>query len=236
MGYFVLAAGRHGARELSYSSDVSLMAVYDPESIRYTGSRSLRDCFVRVTRDLARILQARTRDGYVFRTDLRLRPDAAAAPPAVPEDFALRYYRNSGRTWERAVLVTARPVAGDQVAAANFLKRLGPFIWEEGLNFASVEDIRSMNRQIHDFHRRHGTLRGRGLDLELGRGGIREAEFFVLMHQLAYGGRSRRLRGSGVVPMLETLERERAICFPAKPGTFATHTSSSIGSNTACSW
>ncbi len=184
------------------------MAVYDPESIRYTGSRSLRDCFVRVTRDLARILQARTRDGYVFRTDLRLRPDAAAAPPAVSEDFALRYYRNSGRTWERAVLVTPRPVAGDQVAAADFLKRLGPFIWEEGLNFASVEDIRSMNRQIHDFHHRRGTLRGRGLDLELGRGGIREAEFFVLMHQLAYGGRSRRLRGSGVIPMLETLERE----------------------------
>ena len=209
-GYFVLAAGGHGARELSYSSDIALIALYDPSLVRYTGTRTLGDCFVRVTRDLARILQARTGDGYVFRTDLRLRPDAQSTPPAMTADFALDYYQRSGRTWERAALIKARPVAGDLAAAKAFLERLGPFIWDEGLDFASVEDIRSMNRQIHEFHRRRAPRAG-GRDLELSPGGIREIEFFVQMHQLAYGGRSRPLRGSNVLTMLDAIEREHYI-------------------------
>lgn len=209
-GYFLLAAGRHGARELGYAADLSLIAMYDPEAVRYTGTRSPEDCFVRVTRDLVRILQARTRDGYVFRTDLRLRPDAPASPLAVERGFALKYYRRSGRTWERGALINVRPVAGDFTAAHGFLSELRPFIWEEGLDFASVEDIRSMSRQIRRF-RRGGAPRGTGLDLELSPGGIREIEFFVLMHQLAYGGRSRSLRGSGVLPMLDTIRSEHLI-------------------------
>lgn len=209
-GYFLLAAGRHGARELGYAADLSLIALYDPEAVRYTGTRSPDDCFVRVTRDLVRILQARTRDGYVFRTDLRLRPDAPASPLAVEREFALEYYRRSGRTWERGALINARPVAGDVTAAHGFLSELRPFIWEEGLDFASVEDIRSMSRQIRRFRRR-GAPRATGLDLELSPGGIREIEFFVLMHQLAYGGRSRSLRGSGVLPMLDTIRSEHLI-------------------------
>ena len=209
-GYFLLAAGRHGARELGYAADLSLIALYDPEAVRYTGTRSPADCFVRVTRDLVRILQARTRDGYVFRTDLRLRPDAPASPLAVERGFALEYYRRSGRTWERGALINARPVAGDVTAAHGFLGELRPFIWEKGLDFASVEDIRSMSRQIRRFRRR-GAPRATGLDLELSPGGIREIEFFVLMHQLAYGGRSRSLRGSGVLPMLDTIRGEHLI-------------------------
>lgn len=209
-GYFLLAAGRHGARELGYAADLPLIALYDPEAVRYTGTRSPEDCFVRVTRDLVRILQARTRDGYVFRTDLRLRPDAPASPLAVERGFALEYYRRSGRTWERGALINARPVAGDVTAAHGFLSELRPFIWEEGLDFASVEDIRSMSRQIRRFRRR-GAPRATGLDLELSPGGIREIEFFVLMHQLAYGGRSRSLRESGVLPMLDRIRSEHLI-------------------------
>lgn len=209
-GYFVLAMGKHGSRELNYSSDVDLIVLYDPDSVSYTGSRSLRDCFVRVTRDLARILQARTGDGYVFRTDLRLRPDASSTPPAITVDFALNYYNTFGRTWERAALIKARPVGGDTSAAAAFLERLVPFIWDEGLDFTSVEEIRSMSQQIHDFHG-HGAVTAAGHDVKLGRGGIREIEFFVHMHQLAYGGRSRRLRGTGLLAMLKTLEQENHI-------------------------
>ena len=209
-GYFLLAAGRHGARELGYTGDLSLIALYDPDVVEYTGTRSPEDCFARVTRDMARILQARTRHGYVFRTDLRLRPDAPATPLAITRHFALEYYRRSGRTWERATLINARPVAGDVTAGSGFLSELRPFIWEEGLDFDSVEDIHSISRQIHRFRRR-GAPRARGLDLALSPGGIREIEFFVLMHQLAYGGRSRHLRGSGVLPMLDTIEREHFV-------------------------
>ena len=209
-GYFALAMGKHGSRELNYSSDVDLVVLYDPDAVEYTGSRSLRDCFVRVTRDLARILQARTADGYVFRTDLRLRPDASSTPPAIEVEFALNYYNTFGRTWERAALIKARPVGGDLEAGAAFLSRLSPFIWDEGLDFTSVEEIRSMSQQIHDFHG-HGAVSAAGHDVKLGRGGIREIEFFVHMHQLAYGGRNRRLRGAGLLAMLETLEEENHV-------------------------
>ena len=209
-GYFVLAMGKHGSRELNYSSDIDLIVLYDPESVRYTGSRTLGECFVRVTQDLIRILQSRTGDGYVFRTDLRLRPDPASTPVAVTVDFALNYYRRFGRTWERTALIKARPVAGDLAAGRGYLERLAPFIWDEALDFTSVEEIRSVSQQIHDFHG-HRALRAAGHNVKLGRGGIREIEFFVHMHQLAYGGRNRRLRGPRLLPMLETLDREHHI-------------------------
>ena len=209
-GYFVLAMGKHGSRELNYSSDIDLIVLYDPESVRYTGSRTLGECFVRVTQDLIRILQSRTGDGYVFRTDLRLRPDPSSTPVAVTVDFALNYYQRFGRTWERTALIKARPVAGDLTAGAAYLERLSPFIWDEALDFTSVEEIRSVSRQIHDFHG-HDAIRAAGHNVKLGRGGIREIEFFVHMHQLAYGGRNRRLRGSRLLPMLETLDREHHI-------------------------
>ena len=209
-GYFVLAMGKHGSRELNYSSDIDLIVLYDPESVRYTGSRTLGECFVRVTQDLIRILQSRTGDGYVFRTDLRLRPDPSSTPVAVTVDFALNYYQRFGRTWERTALIKARPVAGDLTAGAAYLERLSPFIWDEALDFTSVEEIRSVSQQIHDFHG-HDAIRAAGHNVKLGRGGIREIEFFVHMHQLAYGGRNRRLRGSRLLPMLETLDREHHI-------------------------
>ena len=209
-GYFVLALGKHGSRELNYSSDIDLIVLYDPECVRYTGSRTLGECFVRVTQDLIRILQSRTGDGYVFRTDLRLRPDPSSTPVAVTVDFALNYYRRFGRTWERTALIKARPVAGDLAAGAAYLERLAPFIWDEALDFTSVEDIRSVSEQIHDFHG-HQAVRAAGHNVKLGRGGIREVEFFVHMHQLAHGGRNRRLRGARLLSMLETLDREHHI-------------------------
>lgn len=209
-GYFVLAMGKHGSRELNYSSDIDLIVLYDPESARYTGSRTLSDCFVRVTQDLVRVLQTRTPDGYVFRTDLRLRPDPSSTPVAVTVDFALNYYRRFGRTWERTALIKARPVAGDLTAGAAYLERLAPFVWDEALDFTSVEEIRSVSQQIHDFHG-HGAVRAAGHNVKLGRGGIREIEFFVHMHQLAHGGRNRRLRGPRLLAMLDTLDGEHHI-------------------------
>ncbi len=216
-GYFVLAMGKHGSRELNYSSDIDLIVLYDPSRVRYTGRKSPGDCFARVTRDLTGILQSRTGDGYVFRTDLRLRPDPSSTPPAVTVDFALDYYLRFGRTWERTALIKARPVAGDLAAGEAFLEELAPFIWDEGLDFASVDEIRSMSQQIHDFHG-HGAVTAAGHDVKLGRGGIREIEFFVHMHQLAFGSRNRRLRGPRLLAMLEVLDGEHHI-LPAEAAT-----------------
>ena len=206
-GYFVLAMGKHGARELNYSSDIDLIALYDPERVRYQGTKTAREHFTRLTHAMVSILESRNADGYVFRTDLRLRPDAASTPAALTADFALDYYRERGRTWERAAFIKARPVAGDLEAGKQFLERMTPFVWDEALDFRSVEDIRSMSEQIHDFHG-HGEVQLAGQNVKLGRGGIREIEFFVHMHQLAYGGRNRRLRGAGVRSMLDVLEQE----------------------------
>ena len=206
-GYFVLAMGKQGAQELNYSSDIDLIAIYDSERVPYQGAKTARDHFSRLTHAMVSILESRNADGYVFRTDLRLRPDAASTPAAITADFALDYYRERGRTWERAAFIKARPVAGDLEAGRQFLERLAPFVWDEALDFRSVEDMRSMSEQIHDFHG-HGEVRLAGQNVKLGRGGIREIEFFVHMHQLAHGGRNRRLRSAGVLSMLDILERE----------------------------
>ena len=206
-GYFVLAMGKHGSRELNYSSDIDLIALYDPDRVQYRGGKTLREHFARLTRDLVAILETRDAGGYVFRMDLRLRPDAASTPVAITTGFALDYYNGKGRTWERAAMIKARPVAGDLEAGEAFLRSLSPFIWEEGLDFRSVEEIRAISEQIHDFHG-HGAVTLAGQNVKLGRGGIREIEFFVHMHQLAYGGRNRRLRGRQVLPMLALLEEE----------------------------
>ncbi len=102
----------------------------------------------------------RTADGYVFRTDLRLRPDAGATPPAISVLAAEIYYETLGQNWERAAMIKARPVAGDRRAGAEFLDRLRPYIWRKHLDFAAIQDIHSIKRQINA-HRGSGTDRGR---------------------------------------------------------------------------
>jgi glutamate-ammonia-ligase adenylyltransferase len=149
-GLVVLAMGKLGACELNYSSDIDLIVLYDREKVDYRGSRSLQDFFVRLARDLLRILQERTDDGYVFRTDLRLRPDPASTPLALSVAAAETYYEGMGQNWERAAMIKARAVAGDIAAGELFLRRLRPFVWRKHLDFAAIQDIHSIKRR----HRR----------------------------------------------------------------------------------
>jgi glutamate-ammonia-ligase adenylyltransferase len=192
-GFFVLGMGKLGAEELNYSSDIDLIVLYDDERITYTGSRSLQDCFVRLTRNLVRIMEARTQDGYVFRTDLRLRPDPGATPVAMSVLAAETYYESMGQNWERAAMIKARPVAGDREAAAQFLAQLTPYVWRKYFDFAAIQDIHSIKRQI-DTHRGIRDIKVAGHNLKLGRGGIREIEFFAQTQQLIWGGRMPSLR------------------------------------------
>ena len=192
-GFAVLAMGKLGTRELNYSSDIDLMVLYDQDVIDYRGEATPQECFARLTQGLVRILGERTKDGYVFRTDLRLRPDGGATPLAMSMIAAEGYYESVGQNWERAAMIKARAVAGDIAAGAAFLERIAPFIWRKHLDFAAIQDIHSIKRQIHDL-RGHARVAARGHNIKLGRGGIREIEFFAQTQQLIAGGRDRRLR------------------------------------------
>ncbi|RMF09596.1 MAG: bifunctional [glutamine synthetase] adenylyltransferase/[glutamine synthetase]-adenylyl-L-tyrosine phosphorylase, partial [Alphaproteobacteria bacterium] len=204
-GFVVLGMGKLGARELNYSSDVDLILLFDNEVVRYTGRRSPQQFFVRLARDLVKVMQERTGDGYVFRTDLRLRPDPGATPLALSVDAAEIYYQSVGLNWERAAMIKARPVAGDLDAGRGFLERIRGFVWRKHLDFAAIDDIHAIKKQIHSHHR-HGDIMVAGHDVKLGRGGIREIEFFAQIHQLIAGGREYELRVPQTLAALDALK------------------------------
>jgi len=209
-GLVILGMGKLGAFELNYSSDIDLIILFDPEKIQYRGRDSTQQCFVRLAQNLVRILEQRTGDGYVFRTDLRLRPDPASTPLALSVRAALGYYESTGQNWERAAMIKARPVAGDLAAGQAFLLELQPFLWRRHLDFAAIADIHSIKRQINA-HRGGHSIAVAGHNLKLGRGGIREIEFFAQTQQLIWGGRMPELRLSGTCITLQALRQTHRI-------------------------
>jgi glutamate-ammonia-ligase adenylyltransferase len=187
-GYFVLAMGKMGAFELNYSSDIDLIVFFDRGKARVVGDKDVQSFFVRLTRDLVVLLEKRTGDGYVFRTDLRLRPDAGATQVALSTAAAHGYYETVGQNWERAAMIKARSSAGDVEAGETFLAELAPFIWRKYLDYAAIADVHAMKRQIHA-HKGIGGITVLGQNVKLGRGGIREIEFFAQTQQLIAGDR-----------------------------------------------
>ena len=203
-GWIILGMGKFGAGELNYSSDIDLIVLFDRERVRLNGEREPSVFFVKLTKRLVAILSERTADGFVFRTDLRLRPDPGSTSIAMSTDAALQYYESLGQNWERAALIKARPVAGDKAAGDAFLAALTPYIWRKYLDYAAIADIHSIKRQIHD-HRGHADVAVAGHNIKLGRGGIREIEFFVQTQQLIAGGRDAALRGRRTLDTLAAL-------------------------------
>src|ERR1700733_7178001 len=203
-GPVVLALGKHGARELNSSSDIDLIVLFDPAATSIPEGTEPGPLFVRLTKALARLLQERTGEGYVLRVDLRLRPDPASTPIALATSSAYQYYETLGQNWERAALIKARPAAGDLKLGERFLIDLAPFIWRKYFDYAAIADIHAMKRQIHAV-RGHEHVVVPGHDVKLGRGGIREIEFFVQTQQLIFGGRRPQMRGSRTLDMLRQL-------------------------------
>ena len=203
-GWILLGMGKLGALELNYSSDIDLIVLFDPEADVLPDRWEGIETFSRLTRRLVRIMQDRTYEGYVFRTDLRLRPDPGSTPLAIPVEAALIYYEGRGQNWERAALIKALPMAGDIEAGNRFLKEIVPFIWRKYLDYAAIADVHSIKRQIHA-HKGHGEIAIHGHNVKLGRGGIREVEFFVQTQQLIAGGRAPDLRGRRTDEMLAKL-------------------------------
>ena len=192
-GLIILGLGKLGARELNYSSDIDLIVLFDLDRVVYRGKKTARECFVKLTRGLVRLLQDATADGYVLRVDLRLRPDPSSTPLAMSTIAAETYYEGMGQNWERAAMIKARVIAGDVPAGSEFLRNLRPFIWRKHLDFAAIQDIHSIKRQIHAV-KGHREIAVGGHNIKIGRGGIREIEFFAQTQQLIWGGRSPDLR------------------------------------------
>ena len=209
-GLIVIGLGKLGAQELNYSSDVDLIVFYDREIIDTPNPDQLHRAFVNLARDLVAVLSEHTEDGYVFRIDLRLRPDPGATPVAISVEAAETYYESLGQNWERAAMIRARQVAGDPVSGKNFLNGLRPFVWRKHLDFATIQDIHSIKRQINAQYGGAAIAIG-GHNIKLGRGGIREIEFFAQTQQLIWGGRVPALRTSGTVAALDALAAEGQI-------------------------
>lgn len=207
-GMVVLAMGKMGAHELNYSSDIDLICLFDETRFDPGDYLDARASFVRATRRMSAMLSDRTAEGYVFRTDLRLRPDPQVTPVCMAMAGAEAYYESLGRTWERAAYIKARPCAGDIAAGDRFLGVLKPFVWRKHLDFAAIEDAHNMRLRIRAHKGLGGALCLAGHNIKLGRGGIREIEFFTQTRQIIAGGRdpSLRVRGTlkGLVRLTET--------------------------------
>lgn len=206
-GMVALAMGKMGAGELNYSSDIDLICLFDEQRYRDCAAEA-RQGFVRVTRKMTALLSDVTAEGYVFRLDLRLRPDASVTPVCLSMAAAEAYYESVGRTWERAAYIKARPCGGDLEAGARFLKTLTPFVWRKHLDFVAIQDAHDMRLRIRDHRGLNGALQVEGHNMKLGLGGIREIEFFTQTRQLIAGGRDPELRDRTTLGGLQALAQK----------------------------
>ena len=203
-GFIALALGKHGARELNYSSDIDPILLYDPERLPRRTRDEPGEAAQRVARTLMQLLSHVDHEGYVFRVDLRLRPASEVSPLAIPYEAALSHYESSALAWERAAFIRARACAGDVAAGEAFLGAIRPFVWRRSLDFGALAEIGRLTKRIRANHT--GPSRpGPGFNLKQGRGGIREVEFYAQTHQLIHGGRNPALRLRGTRASLDAL-------------------------------
>jgi glutamate-ammonia-ligase adenylyltransferase len=203
-GFAVIALGKHGSRELNYSSDIDPLFLFDPATLPRRAREEPGQAAVRIGQRVVELLQKRDGEGYVFRVDLRLRPSSEVTPIALPVDAAISYYESSALPWERAAFIRARHAAGDEAVGRYFLDAIHPFVWRRSLDFGAIGEIQSITRRIRD-HYVQGQSFGPGYDLKRGRGGIREVEFFAQIHQLIHGGREPALRAPATLDALAAL-------------------------------
>jgi [glutamine synthetase] adenylyltransferase / [glutamine synthetase]-adenylyl-L-tyrosine phosphorylase len=192
-GFAVIALGKHGGRELNYSSDIDPIFLFDPKTLPHRERDDVAEAAVRYGRRVIELLSAMDGNGYVFRVDMRLRPSPEVSPIVLPVEAAIGYYESSALAWEQAAFIRSRVSSGDRALGDYFLNAIQPFIWRKSLDFGQLKNITAMTAQIRD-HYAKGQKMGLGFDLKRGHGGIRECEFFAQAHQLIHGGRDPVLR------------------------------------------
>ena len=203
-GFSAIALGKHGARELNYSSDIDPILLFDPEMLPRRDRDDPGTAAQRVARAVIDTLGTVDAEGYVFRVDLRLRPASEVSPLALPFAAAISHYESSALAWERAAYIRARAASGDIAAGEAFLRTIRPFVWRRSLDFGAIAEIGRLTLRIREAYA-GGQAVGPGYDLKRGRGGIREVEFFAQTHQLIHGGRRPELRLRGTRASLDAL-------------------------------
>jgi glutamate-ammonia-ligase adenylyltransferase len=218
-GFAVIAMGKLGGRELNFSSDVDLMYVYtaDGETEGVSSADNARtnritnhQYFIKLAEKLSAAIGDKTGDGFVFRVDMRLRPEGQRGPLAQSLGGYEIYYESWGQTWERSALLKARPVAGDDAVGREFMDRIAPFVYRKYLDYSAIAEIRDMKQKINrDVEQKGRTNR----DVKLGYGGIREIEFVIQALQLIYSGRDRTLREKNALKALHILSQKGLISY-----------------------
>ncbi len=211
-GFAVIALGKHGGRELNYSSDIDPIFLFDPDTLPHRERDDVAEAAVRYGRRVIELLSKMDEHGYVFRVDMRLRPSPEVSPIVLPVEAAISYYESSALAWEQAAFIRSRVCSGDRALGDYFLNAIQPFIWRKSLDFGQLKNITAMTAAIRD-HYAKGQKIGLGYDLKRGHGGIRECEFFAQAHQLIHGGRDPALRMADTRKALEAL----AVAGPITP-------------------
>ncbi|HSQ77727.1 MAG TPA: bifunctional [glutamate--ammonia ligase]-adenylyl-L-tyrosine phosphorylase/[glutamate--ammonia-ligase] adenylyltransferase, partial [Nitrospirota bacterium] len=218
-GFAIIAMGKLGGRELNFSSDVDLMYVYtadgETEGVSsadgtVTNRITNHQYFIKLSEKLSAAIGEKTEDGFVFRVDLRLRPEGQRGPLAQSLGGYEIYYESWGQTWERSALVKARPVAGDEAVGREFMERIAPFVYRKYLDYGAIAEIGDMKQKINKDVEQKGKTH---LDVKLGYGGIREIEFVIQALQLIYAGRDRSLRERNALKALHILSQKGLITY-----------------------
>ena len=213
-GITIIGMGKLGAYELNYSSDIDLIYLFDAQKIKYFGNKEIGDFMIKFAKELTSLIEQRDKDGYVFRVDLRIRPDPLSTPIIMTVNAAENYYESFGQNWERAAMIKARAVAGDLTLGKEFISRIYPFVWRRSLDFKAINDIKDIKKQISSRLQEEKEFKGFGYNIKLGKGGIRDIEFFVQVQQLIWGGRCKSLQVSDTLSALSILNKEGYISNP----------------------
>ena len=211
--FAVLSLGKLGGNELNYSSDVDLMYIFGSGAESSEAPLSNREYFIRLAQQVTEILSRMTREGAVFRIDMRLRPQGGEGELAISLEHALRYYTTSAHDWERQALIKVRHSAGDAPLAREFIRAVQPHVYTERVNFEAIETALEARERMQT--RRHFRMvlehPDQTIDLKLDRGGIRDIEFLVQCLQRVYGGAEPWLRSGGTLFSLQKLHDKRHI-------------------------
>ena len=211
--FAVVSLGKLGGNELNYSSDIDLLFLYDSGEEVAGADISNREYFIRLAQQVTELLARHTREGPVFRIDLRLRPQGGEGEPAVPLSHARQYYSRVAQDWELQAMIKARHSAGDVGLAREFLTAVQPYVYRPELNFAAIKTALVTREKIGS-HRRRGLLkevRQSGVDVKIDQGGIRDIEFLVQCLQRIYGGAESWLRSRGTMFALQKLHDKEHI-------------------------
>jgi glutamate-ammonia-ligase adenylyltransferase len=193
--FVVIAMGKLGGKDLNLSSDIDLIYLFK--------SSESNESVFKFAENITKTLSSRSEEGFLYRVDLGLRPGGGKSPIAVSLEGSLEHYYYWGDTWERGALIKASPIAGNIELGNQFIGEIENFIYKRHLDFASIEDIKEMKSKLDSLHKTG--------DVKLGKGGIREIEFFVNAFQLIHGGAIKELRSNSTLQTLEILKNSKLI-------------------------